>query len=231
MTTARDVKMLVKPLIEANGDLAVADRRLIFRPVEHFVRGVLIDRTSSKDNSVAYAFTLPLFFPPSEGGIGWGWDLRGRDGYNWFIGVPDVREELVRLVQEDVLPKLRPVRSLQDCYDFILTTWNSHILVDDPIWRSLIDLAVGKPPQQRALLDTVSETITRLRGHKTIRRDMERYRESADKLEPLRAAIEADGYRGALRVMHEWERLAVERQKLTPFWKPTPFPVEDMGLV
>ena len=45
MTTAEQVKKLVQPLLARHADLALVGRWIFLKPVHHFARAILIDRT------------------------------------------------------------------------------------------------------------------------------------------------------------------------------------------
>ena len=49
MTTARDAKRLVRPLLERHDDLSMVGAFLIVPPVRHFIRAVLIGRLGSRE--------------------------------------------------------------------------------------------------------------------------------------------------------------------------------------
>lgn len=49
MTTAAQVKKLVRPLLERHADLALVGRWIYVKPVHHFARAVLIDRMLNPD--------------------------------------------------------------------------------------------------------------------------------------------------------------------------------------
>ena len=61
MTTTAQVRKLVQPILARNADLALVGRWIFVKPVHHFARAILIDRSSSPDELVPQWAVMHLF--------------------------------------------------------------------------------------------------------------------------------------------------------------------------
>lgn len=65
MTTAAQVKKVVRPLLDRHADLALVGRYIYVRPVHHFARAILIDRMLDPAKSIGsfsgLRRTTPIF--------------------------------------------------------------------------------------------------------------------------------------------------------------------------
>jgi hypothetical protein len=88
MTTAADVRRMVQPLVSRHADLALVGRWIFVKPVEHFARGILIDRTAYKEQfrprwAVTHLFEIQHFLP-----LSWGEHLVNNRSSLPGIGIP-----------------------------------------------------------------------------------------------------------------------------------------------
>jgi hypothetical protein len=151
MTTVRQIKKLVAPLLARHGDLALVKDIIVVRPVHHLLRFVLIDRTSDANEfnprwSVTYLFRWLDHLPLGRG------EVLYRPGPGlWWLSDPEISEMLVKVVERDALPKLRGMRTLQDYLDFIRPEEPEEL---EFTWepRFFISIALGDLDTTRGLL-------------------------------------------------------------------------------
>jgi hypothetical protein len=122
MTTAAQVKKMVQPVLARHPDLALVGRWIYVKPVHHFARAVLIGRTAYADEfeprwAVVHLFESQTFFP-----LDWGEFLaneRSRRRGLWFMSDPDVELSLIEAIEQQALPKLRAIKTLDDYLAFV----------------------------------------------------------------------------------------------------------------
>ena len=120
MTTIREVKRLVKPLLDRNPDLALVDRLLVMLPIDHFVRGIYIGRTSNAHLANVNWATVPLFEMTDRFYFNFG-DSLIAEPPAWVLTCPKLPETLIKIAERDALPKLRAIKSIADFEAFLLT--------------------------------------------------------------------------------------------------------------
>ena len=218
MVTAAQVKKYLQPLIDENDDLVLVGRLLVVKPVQHVLRAVLVGRCSWAEGMRPQWLIHHMFAPYPGYHIGWGDQFWSRV---WQTTDTDVAEALRAEIRKSALPKLRSIKSLEDFVAAVPSTFSGHIWSIDPEGKSLIDIAMGDLESARRLCrDRICPrpvpgpkepdvTKAELAGGKT-----------------LCALLEKDDVAGLIRTLHEWEETNVKALKLTPYWEPTPFPVE-----
>lgn len=220
MTTARQVRQLVRPLLKRHPDLAlVTSDSLWLTPVTHVARVIHIGRTSSARYCDPNWWLLPLFLPDTEPTRDIGFcrayirppidDSKSLD--LWFWDNPLMQDEL-HLRIEKTLRLLRTLDNLRSCRSFTEAhmdyTWGK-TFVENLVY----DIAMGNLKLARCWLQKVNASYPRL---------CERIREIDEPLmDDDRVALAA--------VLHRWERENVAGTEVEPFWTPTPFPLELTG--
>lgn len=224
MTTAAQVKKMVRPVLARNPDLALVGRWLYVTPIEHFARAILIDRTAYADDfdprwAVCHLFEQRTFFP-LDWGIWLGNWRSPRPGL-WRMTDPDVELSLLESIEKEALPVLRAMRTLDDFLAFV----SNHELRDKlygwPSNRIILDVALGDLEGARALADKHLPTWS----DQTVRRD-DYTRAEFGRLVELCRLLEADDRAGLATLLHQWEAATVTTFKIAHLWRPTPFPLE-----
>ncbi|WP_342363203.1 hypothetical protein [Terrarubrum flagellatum] len=217
MTTLREVKKLVAPLLARHPDLALAERGIFLRPVHHFARFIYVSATSSANQFMLGWAATAMFYPPTFVNVTQGETL-GRKGRLWLLDEPDVEDELVSNIENRALPKLRAMKTLRD--------YAGHALPKDPVQRSYLGrldlrfrLAFGELDEAARLL---SEEICA--PDRTI---LDRESEGlSERVKEVGAGISAGDREAIARVLHRLEARMAASLKLEKIWEPTPFPLE-----
>jgi hypothetical protein len=72
MTTRADVKNAVESLLAAHDDLLLFGRLVAIKPISHILKGIYLDRSSSRDDFVVRWAAIFLFEPRSSFMMSWG---------------------------------------------------------------------------------------------------------------------------------------------------------------
>ena len=223
MVTAAQVKTYLQPLIDDNDDLALVGRLLVVKPVTHVLRGVLIDRRSSAETIKPVWFTYHMFGPYPTYFLSWGDELSAR---NWRTDQLDIGQALCAEISNFVLPRLRPIVSLEDFLTTIPATRAWHLLSISSKLRSLIDIATGDLDTARLLC---RENICNRADPGPKEPDVTKGEAAGAKV--LCKMLEENDIEGVIAQLHAWEKTNVKALKLTPYWQPSPFPIEEkLGL-
>ena len=124
MTTTKQVKQAVQPLLQRHSDLALAGRLIFIKPVHHILRGVYIERAGDPR----------AFEPTSTTGM-----LAERDRLHWAgvtnimgmstdpvipmvpIGMSPELETvtyMLEMIEEIILPQIRSIQTFDDLFEF-----------------------------------------------------------------------------------------------------------------
>lgn len=221
MVTASQVKSYLRPLIEANDDLALVGRLLLVKPVRHVLRGVIVDRRSTAERAAPIWFLDHTFGPHPDYHISWGEELRSRRFKAWRTTEPEFAGSLVEEIESVALPVLRSVKTLEDFTREVLKTRCGHLWSKDPQGKSLIDVAMGDVESAKRLcrddICSISDPGVR---------EAPKTKDRAAGAKTLCALLENDDIEGLVRTLHEWEARNVKHLKLEAYWEPSPFPIE-----
>ena len=224
MTTAAQVKKLVQPLLERHADLALVGRWIFLKPVHHFARTILIDRTIGPEYfnpqwAVVHLFGWRRFFP-----LDWGellYNMTSSRPGLWGISEPDIGTSLCREIETRALPLLRAMDSLDKYIEFVSRHKFRHKMFDWPDVRIVIEVALGD-------LDAARTTAEQNLGYWSADHP-ENDDEARDKYQRLRKLCsrlaDHDRY-GLAALLHQWEAATVKNLKLEKLWQPTLLPFE-----
>jgi hypothetical protein len=224
MTTAAQVKKLVRPLLERHSDLVLVGRWIFVKPVGHFARGILIDRMLDAARfrpqwAVTHLFEASRFFP-----LNWGeWldnEAAAKPGF-WHVSDPELGQSLIREVERHALPPLRAMESLQDFLAFVAQHYNRHQLFDWPARRIIVEVALGDLDSARATAEAHRHIWSAIGPHHDAE-TQQQYRRLCD----LCACLRVNNRDGLATLLHDWEALTVQNLKIRHLWEPTPFPLE-----
>lgn len=220
MTTVAQVRQVVQPLLQRNSDLALVGRIVVIKPVHHILRGIYIDRSLDPLLFVPTWAVIFLFEPSQSLSYNWGQRVYRRPG-PWEISDPDLPNRMAEAIEEQALPLLRPVQSIND----FVTFTSKHRFRDThldfyPDRKIFVDVARGDLEAAR----TICAYFATDRAKRWYLPQMqEEYDRITQRLCPLVAANDRPGL---ARLLHEFEAGSAKDMKLNKLWEPTPFPIE-----
>lgn len=221
MTTIRQVKAWLTPLLQQHKDLALVGRLLVVKPVNHILRAVLIDRTSSANRFRPLWFIHHLCDPRGEYHISWGEKLTLAGG-RWDADDPEMPALLRKQIETVALPNLRPIITFEDYLAAVSRHGSRHLLFDvGPSDKVVVDVAMGDLTAARQLCMT---RIAHMSNPKPEDDGWTKAMVSGAKL--LCGMLAQDDYAGLIRTLHGWEAMYARNLKLTDLWQPSPFPIE-----
>ena len=230
MTTAAQVKKMVRPLLERHTDLALVGRWIYVKPVHHVARAVLIDRMLNPEKfsprwAVVHLFEAQKFFPLDWGE--WLHNVSSPTPGSWKITDADISLALINQIERNALPQLRTIETLDDYLAFVARHMFGPKLFGWPHCRIIVDVALGDLESARAICN---EYLPRWSvDHPDFDEDGKaKYR----RLRELCAKLAEDDRAGLAQLLHAWEAYTVKNFKIEHLWEPTPFPLElpDAGL-
>jgi hypothetical protein len=224
MTTAAQVKKLVRPLLERHSDLALVGRWIFVTPVHHFARGILVGRMLDAEAFRPRWAVLHLFEVRRSFSLDWGELLYNepspRPG-SWKISDPDISAALIRQIEQRALPALRAIVTLDDYLSFVSQHYFRHQLFDWPDCRLIVEVALGDLAAARA---TCRDNLHLWSSDRPVIDD--EAREKHRRLRGFCALVAADDRAGLAKTLHEWEAISVKNLKIAHLWGATPFPLE-----
>lgn len=228
MTTKRQIKSLVQPLLERNPDLVlVGNQTLWFRPVGSVGRVIRIDRTSDADQCVADWFLTEFFMPGVRT-----WETYGRcgdrigrsdgfkGGWYWSWSDPTMQADFITRVEADALDRLRPFDTVDKCLNFTRARPETFIRLDSH-WYLFAHIALGE-------LDAARAMWTKSREYYRPGRIMDEpfHQLEYDRLCLIDAPLMADDRAGLAALLHRWEAENIVGSPLEPHWVKKPLPLE-----
>lgn len=231
MTTAREIRDLVRPLLERNSDLALVGKNFLwFRPIGHVGRLILLDRTG-RATCFAVRWHLTEFFMPETHR----WDSLGRcneqisrsngfyGGTGWYWTDPTIREDVITRVEADALSVLRPLDTTRKCLEFARTYPPSDGYLG-PSWHLVAAIALGE-------LDRAREIWAGMGGYyrRGVPVDWD-HAPSFHRYRMLDEPLIADDRAALAAILKGWAAENVKGSPLEPYWEPGPLPIEDATL-
>jgi hypothetical protein len=193
------------------------------KPVHHFARAVLVGRTSSAAHfrprwAVVHLFEARYFFP-----LSWGGPLSDpRQGHWWSErNDPNVADALVRAIEEQALPWLRTMSTLELYLGFVSQNLYRHHLYDNGTAQIIVWVACGYLEAARQICEKNLEAWSIDKPHYDDE-DRAKFR----RLRELCTLLAKDDRPGLAALLHAWETETVKTFKIEHLWEPTPFPLE-----
>ena len=231
MTTARQVRQLVRPLLERHADLALVNGHMLWlTPVRHVAREIWIERTLSAKHLNPKWMLNPLFLPhvrpTATAGFCYDFIRRSPDALgayqSWCWDDPSMPADFLSKA-EKTLNLLRTLDILQSCRSFSEAhmdyTWGKDI------FENLVyDSALGNLKLARCWWQKVdaSPELQHLPQDEPWRTWHLRIRSLGEPLmDDDRAALAA--------ILHRWERENIAGTKAEAIWTPSSFPLEGTG--
>ncbi|MDR6634060.1 hypothetical protein J2X72_002860 [Phyllobacterium sp. 1468] len=218
MTTIAQVRQAVRPLIQQHSDLASIGRFVMIKPVRHIWRAVFIESTIDP-HAFAPRISLSMLIPAKSRGVrGFGQRIfrniygpRNIRSSDWDIRQPETIKQMLDMIENEALPKLRTINTFEDYFAFISgfrfpIDYTGHI----QYLEVYIPAANGDLELSRKNLERDARILA----------DIKEYRPGF-----YRALVDGDRFEIA-RILHEWEAATVTNHKLEKIWERTPFPLE-----
>jgi hypothetical protein len=220
MTTVAQVKQVLQPLLQRNSDLALVGRLVVIKPVHHILRGIYIDRMSNPVIFRPIWAVVFLFEPRQTFSFNWGERVYRRPG-SWDVGDPDTPVAMAEAIEQQALPLLRPVQSIDN---FIAFTSKDHFrdtyLDLYPDRRIFVDVARGD-------LEAARTSCAYFATDRAKRWYLPQMQEEYDRITKMLCPLVAANDRpGLARLLHDFEAGSAKDMKLNKVWEPTPFPIE-----
>jgi hypothetical protein len=220
MTTARQIRKLVEPLVARQGDLAFIENRLLLKPVRHILRGILFERSGEARRFYPTWFVMHSCQPLRNFADTWTERVRHHGHRIWQWDDPLMPADFYAVIEEQTLPFLRGIDTLDH---FVAVTGRGRFLLNSldafPLRKVVVDVALGDLDAARSICATLLTGRTMWSAP-----DMrEVFSMIVDALCPLLAANDRVGLARQLR---EWEAYTARNLKIESIWEPTPFPLE-----
>jgi hypothetical protein len=219
MTTIAQVKQVVQPLLQRNPDLVLVKRRVLIKPIRHLLRGVTLMRSINPSLFIPGWAVLFLFEPIDGFSLNWGQRIYK---VTWDVNNPDLPAKMCEAIEEQALPLLRPIQTIDDFVGF--ATEERFELTHLSLYehrKIFVDIARGDLESARSICEYMATDRAKNR-YLPMKMD-EEYNRITKELCPL---IAKNDRAGLARLLHKYEEGSVRAMKLEKYWEPTPFPIE-----
>jgi hypothetical protein len=223
MTTVRQVKKLLAPLAARHDDLELVGFTLYLKPVRHLLRGVIIERTGEAGRFRVPWAIMSLCEPRHSLPLNWGANVY--PNRLWLWSNPTLQDDLYQAIEEQALPALRAIATLDDFFTFASNRERFGLWPFDlfTLLRVGVECARGDLDSARAGCAELKSGLTRW--------SMPSMREEFDRVTgELCPLLAANDRAGMARLLHQWEAYTVDKLKIGHIYEPTPFPLELMPL-
>lgn len=220
MTTAKQIKQLVAPLLARHPELVMVHPSVVaLVPINHVMRSITIDRSGSAGYCRPNWGVSALIEKYDSFPMGFG-DRLIRPGPSkvWHWADANLSDSLIESVEGEALPALHAALGLREFLNLALPGPQSRIVYSAGYVRCL--LALGDLEEARSIL--MSDE-----------RASKYWTPRLDEL-GVRKALMSEGnelaskHRNRIaKFFHEIEAQTVAYLKLKPFWETTPFPIEQ----
>jgi hypothetical protein len=220
MTTVAQVKEAVQPLLQRNSDLALVGRLVIVKPVHHILRAISIGRSMARELFVPSWAVGFLSWPGPGLSLNWGERVYGPGA--WDISeYKNLPELLCQAIEEQALPLLRPIQSIDDLVGFASKERFPLTYLDlYPHQKIFFDVARGRLDDAWTICEYMASDAAKQYYLPSMQ---EEYDCITKELCPL---ITKGDRPGLANILHRCEEASVRIEKLEKLWERTPFPIE-----
>jgi hypothetical protein len=221
VTTAKQVKQLLAPLLAVHPEMAMIDRVAVtIRPVRHLMYTITIDRTGDAARCRPFWGVSALVNELPGPTLGHGERLfRGQPNPLWKWNDSGLADDLIKAVTGQAMPAFAAVPGLREY--FVWTLPEGIARQKFPAGHVLYLLALGDLDEARAVL----EREPRAAGYWTPRLEQIGVR---DALMRDGSQLSHQNRSAIARLLREREAKSVANLKLEALWEPTPFPIEQV---
>ena len=225
MTTKRQVKKLIAPIMTRNPDIAMIENDLglqfVLRPLAHINRGFMIWPTGRADRPHCHWYLGYTFSKRNGPYSPFLFDFYTRDAATMYWSHPDHHDAVAEALETDVLPQLRSVETIDQILNFPPANDVMHKgRLEQPKHMLRLLVALGRFQAAAAIVESVRNgTADLTQGwNEAVRADL------LDDLWPL---VETRDLGALANLMHGWERQFVETNGMAAIYEQMPFPFES----
>jgi hypothetical protein len=243
MTTISQVKRWTRPLIDSDSGLALIGRNLVLSPVGHLIRGIFVDRTSSRDRTRLLIYVQPLFFTTREGpGFQWSQDqptlLNEDEGFDTrFLGYCKAALQDVR--------RIASIADFAEETEKIAGRTFGHMPITSfPLRHAVVLAALGRFEDARRLLTPLLENeearlkrvLASAQAELAVKpkngvakvhlANATTFLKPIGELKPLLSLLEANDQAGVASWLRGKEEQNAKQWDVSHLWEPTSFPFE-----
>jgi len=220
MTTARQIKKLVRPIVGQDAPFEQIKIDLFLKPIRHTINRLSIFRTGEAD----YFRVIWHFCPSFSRGFTAQWNnmLWPEPHQPWLWSTPGIHETFIAFINEEILPRLKSAQTIDGFVQLLAEprfTGMGHGLACAPDIEIRVEIALGH-------LDTALAKCLALDERRAERPNgywEGVWGETTDRAAPL---LEAGDRPALIALLHEWERELIAKLDLGAIYEPTPFPLE-----
>jgi len=226
VTTRKQIRELAAPLLARNPDLVLEKDVILIRPIRHLFHFILIERTGNADTCDPRCATVLMFQRLNYFPIGMS-RLIYRPGPCglWSWSDPTMIESFLQTAENEVLPKLRAIRTLEDYY-YTVPSHDPRQLIYDWFKLLLSSLALGWLDQARSLLEQNPRVLGNEWGVEYVQWLDEREAGLGTRLLECGDGLGRDDRLRIAGYLHASEELSVRNLGLGKYWERTEFPIE-----
>lgn len=220
MTTQRQIKKLVAPLLEQHSSLILVDGIVYLKPVDHVLLAIIFDRTGEAKRVrplwvITHYCRIFRYFPVV-------WDrMIGSPGNNlWYWDDPTMPARFVAKIEDEILPLLR---KLQRFDEFVTLVSSDFFLLQSlrasHLEHAVITAAYGDFEKTKSICADLIAGRTRF--------SLPYFKQPFDRVtKELYPLVLAGDHASVASLLHEWEAISMRNFGLEKIWEPTPFPLE-----
>lgn len=215
MTTEKQIRSLLAPLVERHDDMRYVRRQAFISPIGHIFKGLILDASQDKRKFYAMWFLIPLLKPATQGSL----EYCGRFGHSWSIDEPGIDARLFANIEFEHLSDLRKV----DLATLLATVKRKSTWIEDKSFfdstnqAAWVHAANGDFDDASAICQRCETAWPRLKESP-----------QRDTVEPilmrLWPPLKLGDKAAVAAVLHEVEREMVFRRRIEEYWEKTPFP-------
>ncbi|AMJ62005.1 hypothetical protein [Bosea sp. PAMC 26642] len=226
MTTKRQIKRLLRPLLERHPELFAIESKfegvdLILTPITHMVRGVAIRRSGIgdiPDYQWFFSYSFRARAPLTQfGGVPFLTSVF--DEMRWSH--PRQQDAFVEVIEETILPLLHSIDTVER---MLALKHPASVLWDRGLQEVMNRIYINAALGRFDLVDEAARELLALGYRETYFWSETTYQEAMEELWPL---TQAGDKAGVAALLHDWERQFVELHGLQTIYEKTPFPFEQ----
>lgn len=237
MTTERQVRKLMRPLLERYDDLEVVGRYIFLKPLRNVVRYIHFDRTRSPNQYEIVWAAVNLCQPWTSHVARWGKEMFGNqrqerphpewpewlidDFKVWAWDDPDMPDLVYDKLETEALPNLRQIETLEQFMEFACDPSDlaRSPLNFEPLDNMVMNVALGN-------FESAANDCIEVRRTRSWYQGFGYPTEYARVMKGLCPLLQASNRDGIVKLLHRWEGLTAKMFQVTHLWEKMGFPLE-----